>query len=407
MTTRKKKTYSKTQDPNSTPQYNRDFTNPFDDPWQDMMQEEDWRDPLSERIATHPTPVFDNRTRNEIDDEMTSQKEDRENVNLSTPIFDNRPQADLIRDKIKDKNETKASYLEKHPPGPPRRSSRKVERKPFTGGRRSKRRRKSKKSNKRFRKTRRSKRQKGGMSQDQRNDDIIRLSSFNDEDVRKVIANLLREGVSPVAKNTALIMASQEGHTEIVAMLLEKGANVNAKTKDGRRALFLASANGHAEIVAMLLAAGADVNAKDNDGWTALIVASWYGHTETVAILLQNGADVNAKRNYDGFTALILASKKGHTDIVKLLKQYLILPVVQKHSQRQRDRVNLSRVLQGVRGTSNRGPDGKLPTDIIRMMEGDTSATGPWNSINSFLGGKRKTRKSKKSKRKTRKTRRK
>jgi len=260
--------------------------------------------------------------------------------------------------------------------------------------------RKYHKSKKRFRKTR-SRRQRGGVGEDQRNDDIIRLSSFNDEDVRKVIANLLEEGVSPVAKNTALHVASRNGHTEIVEMLLEKGAYVNAKTNEGITALNRASEKGHTETVARLLEKGADVNAKDSDGWTALMWASRNGHTETVTILLEEGADVNAKDNYFlGSTALDIAIKKEHPEIVKLLKQYLILPVVQKHSQRQRDRINLGRVLQGVRGTSNRGPDGKLPTDIIRMMEGDTSATGRWNS---FLGGKRKTRKNKRKSRKSRK----
>ena len=214
-------------------------------------------------------------------------------------------------------------------------------------------------------------------------------------------------------RRTALFWASLNGHTKTVEMLLKQpGIDVDMKTNDGRTALILASQSGEAsenvltEIVAMLLENGADVNAKQTNGMTALLWASRNGRTETVAKLLENGANVNAESDY-GQTALSLASQNGHTDIVKLLKQYIILPVVQKHSQRQRDRVNLSKVLQGVRGTSNRGPDGKLPTDIIRMMEGDTSATGPWNSINSYLGGKRKTRKSKKSKRKGRKTRRK
>ena len=59
-----------------------------------------------------------------------------------------------------------------------------------------------------------------------------------------------------------------------MAMLLGKGANVNAKDNDGYAALLRASNEEHTELVAMLVEKGADVNAKINDGWSALIRAS-------------------------------------------------------------------------------------------------------------------------------------
>ena len=59
--------------------------------------------------------------------------------------------------------------------------------------------------------------------------------------------------------------------------------------------------------VMLLLEKGADVNAKGNDGFTALMVGSLQGRTEIVKILLEKGADVNEKGN-DGFTALMIAS---------------------------------------------------------------------------------------------------
>ena len=253
----------------------------------------------------------------------------------------------------------------------------------YGGKRKTKRTKKSKKINKTFRKTR-SKSQSGGVSEDQRDDNIIRLSSFNNEDVRIAIANLLREGVSPVAKNTALRIASKEGHVELVEMLLNNGANVNAKNSYGVTALHIASREGHTDIVAMLLEKGADVNAKSDGGYTALISASESGHTETVAMLLEKGADVNAKTNW-GDTALIQASYYGHTEIVKLLKQYIVAQTFPRHlerqEQRKKDRENLHTVMSAKR----------IHPDLERF-------TG------YYLGGKRK---SKKSKRKTRKTRRK
>jgi ankyrin repeat protein len=51
---------------------------------------------------------------------------------------------------------------------------------------------------------------------------------------------------------TALTMVTEEGQTDIVELLLEKGANVNSKNKYGRTALSWASKEGRTEIVELL-----------------------------------------------------------------------------------------------------------------------------------------------------------
>ena len=65
--------------------------------------------------------------------------------------------------------------------------------------------------------------------------------------------------------------AAQIGHLDVVAALLERSADVDARealtcvlsTQDGERALHLAAQNGHTEVVAALLERNADVNAKE------------------------------------------------------------------------------------------------------------------------------------------------
>jgi serine/threonine-protein phosphatase 6 regulatory ankyrin repeat subunit B len=135
---------------------------------------------------------------------------------------------------------------------------------------------------------------------------------------------LIDKGADVNAKNkdgdTALMSASLKGHTEIVKALIEKGADVNAKDKAGWTALMSASFYGYIEIVRALLNKGADVNAKSENGYTALMYASQYGRIEIVNALLNKGANVNAK-NKDGKTALMWASEKGHTEVVKVLRQ--------------------------------------------------------------------------------------
>ena len=108
-------------------------------------------------------------------------------------------------------------------------------------------------------------------------------------------------------------------HAEIVKMLVQTGADVNAKNIEGETTLMQVSTLGRIKEVKLLLEAGANVDAVDLKGETALIKASKLGHIETVKLLLQAGANVNAK-NIDGDTAISIARHKEHTDVVKVLK---------------------------------------------------------------------------------------
>ncbi len=95
---------------------------------------------------------------------------------------------------------------------------------------------------------------------------------------------------------------------------------MNAKDEEGYTALQIASEFYHPDIVKILLEYGADVNAKREDGFTPLLIAlEGKGNTDLVKILLANGADVNAK-NEDDKTALQIAKEKIHIDIAQLLK---------------------------------------------------------------------------------------
>ena len=173
----------------------------------------------------------------------------------------------------------------------------------------------------------RTKRQRGGVKKSKkrkRDDDDMALIKASRDGHTETVAMLLEKGADVNAKDnggyTALLWASHDGHTEIVAMLLDNGANVNVKDNDGFTALYWASQNGHTEIVAMLLENkyGTDVNAKSINGQTALHSASNNGHTEIVTMLLEKGANVNAKMK-DGDTALFLATNHGRTEMVRML----------------------------------------------------------------------------------------
>jgi ankyrin repeat protein len=82
-----------------------------------------------------------------------------------------------------------------------------------------------------------------------------------------------------------------------------------------------AADNGHTEVVKVLIKNGAAPNTQDFYGWTALMKAVYHGYTEIVQDLVRNGANVNMK-NVGGFTVLYLAEKwQKSPEIIHILEQ--------------------------------------------------------------------------------------
>jgi len=87
---------------------------------------------------------------------------------------------------------------------------------------------------------------------------------------------------------TALMMCAEEGDPEIVRLLLERGAAVNARDSEGFTPLMYAAAaidRGDTQIIQMLLAAGADTEARTATGDTALSLAEKYGKSQAGAAI--------------------------------------------------------------------------------------------------------------------------
>ena len=118
--------------------------------------------------------------------------------------------------------------------------------------------------------------------------------------------------------SSPLHLASLGGHTDLARMLVERGAEVSARYKDGRTALHLASLYGHVYVARMLVEGGADVSAKTKHGSTALHFASYHGHVDLSRMLIEYNADVLAQRK-DGWAVLHLASLNGHLDLARML----------------------------------------------------------------------------------------
>ncbi|USE34550.1 ankyrin repeat domain-containing protein [Endozoicomonas sp. SCSIO W0465] len=125
---------------------------------------------------------------------------------------------------------------------------------------------------------------------------------------------------------TALMFASMQDRRELVAFLIERGADINAvlcngDNLNGCTALMLASMNGHREVIKLLIDGDADVNACMENGITALILASVNGHSEVIELLIDRGVNISAAVVSN---AAMLASKNGHDKVVELLLTKLL-----------------------------------------------------------------------------------
>ena len=116
-----------------------------------------------------------------------------------------------------------------------------------------------------------------------------------------------------------LLLAVDKGLTEVVQFLIKANVNPNAMTNRGTTALMIAATKDDIDTVKILLDAGADPNATTNRGSTALMAAAVKGSTRIARRLIKAGANLDAKDN-NGNTALTHADRKGHTELVELLK---------------------------------------------------------------------------------------
>jgi uncharacterized protein len=109
------------------------------------------------------------------------------------------------------------------------------------------------------------------------------------------------------------------GDSALVKSLLDEGADINAKD-DGLTLLMKAATEGYLKTAKLLIDKKADIDAKTNEGSTALMAASMAGYTKIVELLVNAGANIKAINNI-GWTAEMYAKEKGYTNIIQVLTQ--------------------------------------------------------------------------------------
>lgn len=118
--------------------------------------------------------------------------------------------------------------------------------------------------------------------------------------------------------NTALMMAAFKGNMAAVKKLLAKGAAIN---RPGWTPLHYAAAGGHSDIVRLLIEQGAAIDAVSTHGITPLIMAAQEGKHAAIVALLENGAD-RSLRNSEKLTAAEVADKVGKPFAAETIRNF-------------------------------------------------------------------------------------
>ena len=239
-----------------------------------------------------------------------------------------------------------------------------------------------------------------------------------------VVPTLLSHGADVRARSgrgwTPLLFAVREGEIGVVQTLLEAGVDVEEslpvlqerrrggtsaeREATGLNAFLLAAANAHYEIAALLVDRGADVNAASR-GWTALHQVSWVRKAgiagsnnpapkgsgrltslEFVKKIAAAGADLNARvairppagisrLNFIGGTPFLLAARTGDASLMRLLAELGADPLLPNE-----DGTTPIMVAAGV-GTSSPGEDPGTGPEVLEAVKAALELGGDLNGV--------------------------
>ncbi len=139
----------------------------------------------------------------------------------------------------------------------------------------------------------------------------------NEEGARALVMRGADVNAADDEGQTPFLLAINKGLKEMIGLFMEKGANPNvADSRTGKTPLHVEAIRGYSGVIETLLSKGADKNAKDKDGRTALSYALKYGNKTAADVLRKNGVEEVAwQSNLDDSVELKKALTKGEATI--------------------------------------------------------------------------------------------
>ena len=148
---------------------------------------------------------------------------------------------------------------------------------------------------------------------------VFEISNLDEiEKIRKKLNSGLDINVVDSGGRTLLMQACIEQNHELIEILLKMGAAVNIREERNWTALHFAAQNHDITAMTLLIEKGADVNAKDDYDNSVILKATSGsgGNGESIRLLLKHGADCKVK-NKSGISALDLAKMVTNFDLMQ------------------------------------------------------------------------------------------
>lgn len=154
------------------------------------------------------------------------------------------------------------------------------------------------------------------------NEELVKAAANGDAQKCEEILKRSEADVNGVfASHTALQAASQNGHIEVIKILLRHNADVEIEDKDGDRAVHHAAFGDEPGVMELLARAGADLNARNKRRQTPLHIAVNKGHVGVVRNILELGCRPSLQDS-EGDTPLHDAISKKRDDMLTLLLEH-------------------------------------------------------------------------------------
>jgi ankyrin repeat protein len=155
---------------------------------------------------------------------------------------------------------------------------------------------------------------------------LMIASRYGHENISRILVNVGGARINPTNDDgqTALVLAAQYGHDKVIDFLLSKTPDLEEVDKLGMTALARAIIDKHYNVVARLIDAGANANTVHvytGSLMTPLMIACKNGELAMVKILISGNADVNAKMK-GGVTALHIAAEHGLVEIAQVILKH-------------------------------------------------------------------------------------
>ncbi|XP_013914268.1 PREDICTED: fibronectin type 3 and ankyrin repeat domains protein 1 [Thamnophis sirtalis] len=141
-----------------------------------------------------------------------------------------------------------------------------------------------------------------------------------------IVQYLRSQGASWLSRDfggcTAMHWATDGGHCDVIEWMIQDGCEVDSRDSgvEWTPLLRLCALSGKTDVATILINAGADVNVKDKDGKTSLMVAALNNHEDLVALLLEKGADPDIKNEF-GKNALDMAKGLNRQSVVSIIEE--------------------------------------------------------------------------------------